>query len=286
MDRLTGFITGDGYFRIVAAETKELSNYLRSLHQLSYPVVNALSRFVTGAALLSSNLKGNDTLGVYLNCSGPLTGIRVEVNALGQMKAFAIQSQAGIDEVDPSYVMPLQQLIGKGTLTVTKFMETGRTPFTGAVQVEGDRLAIGFSRYLMDSEQVHSAVLISNFLTTDGHATASAGILVQAFPGVEEENLKEIEGEIKGFPPFSDVIMEVENIEDAVQMLFSRYKPARLFSRSLEFHCSCSREKVIRVLKSLSEDDLKDVRQGDGSFLVTCDYCKTEYTVHPDELRQ
>ncbi len=286
MDQLTGFLTEGGQFRIVMAETRELSDYLRTIHHFSYPVMNAMSRFVTGAALLSSNLKGKDVVGVYLNCSGPLAGMRVEANATGQLKAFAVQPQAGVDEIDPSYVMPPGELIGQGTLTVSKIMEAGRTPFTGTVQVDGDRLAIGFSRYLMDSEQVHSAVMISNFLTPDGHANASAGILVQALPGVSEDELAAMEKEIQGFPPFSDVIIEVDNADQAVQMLFSRYKPARLFQHSLEFHCSCSRGKVIRVLSSLSRGDMEDARQSDGLFHVNCDYCRTEYMIRSEELNQ
>lgn len=286
MDQLTGFLTEDGHFRIVMAETRDLSDYLRIIHHFSYPVMNAVSRFVTGAALLSSNLKGNDVVGVYLNCSGPLAGMRVEANATGKLKAFALQPQAGVDEIDSSYVMPLGQLIGQGTLTVSKIMEAGRTPFTGTVQVEGDRLAIGFSRYLMDSEQVHSAVMISNYLTPDGHDDASAGILVQALPGATENELATIENEIQGFPPFSDVILEVDNADQAVPMLFSRYKPARLFQRPLKFHCSCSREKVIRVLNSLSSEDMEDARLSDGLFHVNCDYCRTEYIIRPKELSQ
>ncbi len=285
MDRLTGFLTDDGHFRIVMAETRELSDYMRTIHHFSYPVMNAMSRFLTGAVLLSSSLKGKDVVGVYLNCSGPLAGMRVEANATGQLKAFALQPQAGVDEIDSSYVMPLGQLIGEGTLTVSKIMEAGRTPFTGTVQVEGDRLAIGFSRYLRDSEQTQSAVLISNFLTPEGNAKASAGILVQALPGSEDE-LAAIEKEIQGFPPFSDVIMEVDNADQAVQMLFPRYKPSRLFQRPLEFHCSCSRGKVIRVLSSLSPGDMEDARQSDGLFHVNCDYCRTEYIIRPEELSQ
>ena len=286
MDRLTGFLTEDGHFRIVMAETRELSDYMRTIHHFSYPVVNAMSRFLTGAVLLSSNLKGKDVVGVYLNCSGPLAGMRVEANATGQLKAFALQPQAGVDEMDSSYVMPLGQLIGEGTLTVSKIMEAGRTPFTGTVQVEGDRLAIGFSRYLRDSEQTQSAVLISNFLTPEGHAKASAGILVQALPGASGDDLAAIEKEIQGFPPFSDVVMEVDNADQAVQMLFPRYKPSRLFQRPLKFHCSCSRGKVIRVLSSLSPGDMEDARQSDGLFHVNCDYCRTEYIIRPEELSQ
>ena len=286
MDGLTGFLTGDKYFRIVVAKTAEISNYLNKIHHFSYPVMNAVSRFVTGSALLSSNLKGGDVIGVYLNCSGPLGGIRVEVNSMGQLKSFALQPQAGVDEFDAKYVMPLAQLTGQGTLTVSKIMEAGRTPFTGTVEIEGDRLAIGFSRYLMDSEQVHSAVLISNFLTPDGVAKLSAGILVQALPGASKEALREMEGEIEGFPPFSDVIREVDSADQAIQMLFSRYKPVSLFQRPLEFHCSCSREKVIRVLASLSEQDQDAARQLDGLFHVSCDYCRAEYVVRPEELRQ
>ena len=286
MDQLSGFLTEDGVFRIVAAETTQLSNYVGEIHHFSYSVMNAMSRFLTGAALLSSTLKGRDVIGVYLNCSGPLGGLRVEANALGQMKGFALQPQAGVDEIDASYAMPLSQLIGEGTLTVSRIMEGGKAPFTGTVKIEGDRLAIGFSRYLMDSEQVHSAVMISNFLAKDGNARAAAGVLVQALPGASDEKLAAMEDEIQGFPPFSEVIRDVENAEHAVQMLFAGFKPKKLFSRPLLFHCSCSRDKVIRVLKSLSPGDLEDARQSDGIFHVSCDYCGKEYPIRPEELRQ
>ncbi len=286
MDQLTGFMTEDGFFRIVMAETKGLSNYLREIHHFSYPVMNAMSRVITGAVLLSSTLKGKDVLGVYLNCSGPLGGARVESNATGQLKAFALQPGAGVDEVDSSYVMSIGQLIGQGTLTISKIMEGGRTPFTGTVQVEGDRLAIGFSRYLMDSEQVHSAVMISNFLGSDGTAQASAGMLIQALPGASENDLDSMEKEIASFPAFSEIVQEVDSGDHAVRMLFARYKPICVFERSLELQCSCSRDKVVRVLKSLSADDLEDARQPDDLFHVNCDYCRTEYIVRPEDLSQ
>ncbi len=285
MAQLTGFITEDGFFRIVMAETTELANYLREIHSFSYPVMNAVSRFISGAALLSSSLKGGDVIGVYLNCSGPLEGIRVEVNAIGQLKGFALQPQAGIDEIDSDYVMPLPQLIGEGILTVSRIMETGRTPFSGTVQVEGDALAIGFSRYLMDSEQVRSAVLISHFLESDGRAKASAGMLVQALPGAPDDKLEEMESEIRGFPPFSQIILELDTADQTIPLLFARFKVRRLFQRPLTFHCSCSREKVVRILKSLPREDLENVRQADGFFHVNCDYCRTEYRVSEEQLQ-
>ncbi|NOZ12930.1 MAG: Hsp33 family molecular chaperone HslO [Acidobacteria bacterium] len=286
MDGLTGFLTEDGDFRIVVAEVGRLANYLKEIHRFSYPVTDAVSRFVAGAALLSSDLKGKDVIGVYLNCSGPLGGIRTEVNAAGQLKAFALYPRAGVDETDSSYVMPLSQLIGRGTITVSRIMEGGRVPFTGTVEMEGEALAIGFSRYLMDSMQVHSAVLISNFLTADGEAAFCAGMLIQALPGASPEKLRRMENEIEGFPPFSEVLQEVNSAELAVRMLFSNFKPQYLFSRPLIFHCSCSKEKVARVLNSLSPEDLEDARQEDGLFHVNCDYCGTEYVVRPDELRK
>ncbi len=286
MDTLTGFITKDGNFRIVVAQTKGLVNRLKEIHHFSYPVTNAVSRFVTGAALLSSDLKGKDVIGVYLNCSGPLGGIRAEANALGQLKAFALNPRSGVDEIDSSYVMPLSQLIGQGTITVSRTMEGGRFPFSGTVEIEGERLAIGFSRYLMDSMQVNSAVLISNFLTSEGQVEVCAGMLVQALPGVSPEDLEKMENEIEGFPPFSEVIRQMDSAEQMIQILFSSFRPYRIFHRPVGFHCSCSEEKVIRVLNSLSAKDLEDSRQEDGLFHVNCDYCGTEYVVRPDELSQ
>ena len=44
-------------------------------------------------------------------------------------------------------------------------------------------------------------------------------------------------------------------------------------TRSLQFACRCSEQKVERVLRALSEDELTDLMV-DGLITVTCEFCR------------
>ncbi len=286
MSVLTGFLTENERFRVVVAETGGIANEIRRRHDLYYPATNAISRFATGAVLLSSNLKGRDVIGAYLNVSGPLDGLRVEVDATGRLKGYALQPKAGVDETDSRYVMDLDQLIGTGTLTVTRVLEGGKRPYSGNVTVHGGEMALAFSRYLLESEQIHSAMMISNFMEPDGTVGRCGGLLIQAMPGVSPGELEKMEDALKALPPFSDVLKTIDSAEQAVNLCLPEWGCVRQFEREVRFVCSCSRDKVVDVLSNMGKDDLDRARAADGTFQVNCDYCATSYVVRPEELKQ
>ncbi len=286
MGVLTGFLTENNLFRVIVAETGALANEIRRRHGLSYPATNALSRFATGASLLSSNLKGRDVVGVYLNVSGPLEGLRVEVDADGRLKGYALQPGAGVDEIDSRYIMDLDQLIGTGTLTVTRVLEGGKQPYSGNVTVHGGEMALAFSRYLLESEQIHSAMMISNFMEADGTVGRCGGLLIQAMPGVSPGELERMEDALKALPPFSEVLKTIESADQVVQLCLPEWGCVRQFDRTLRFVCSCNRDKVVGMLSNMGPDDLARAKGTDGTFRVNCDYCSTSYVVQPEELKR
>lgn len=286
MSVLTGFLTENKRFRVIMAETASIANEIRRRHGLLYPATNALSRFSTGAVLLSSNLKGRDVVGAYLNVTGPLDGLRVEVDAAGRLKGYALQAKAGVDETDNRYVMDLDQLIGTGTLTITRVLEGGKRPYSGNVTVQGGEMALAFSRYLLESEQVHSAMMISNFMEADGTVGRCGGMLIQAMPGVSPGDLERMEDALKGLPPFSNVLETIDSVEQAVELCLPEWGCCRQFEREVRFVCSCSREKVVNMLGGMAGEDLERAGSSDGTYQVSCDYCAASYVVQPEELKQ
>ncbi len=283
---ITSFLNKNGTIRVVVANTTEISNKLTKLHNFSYPVSKAMSSFVTGSVLLSSTLKGKDVLGCYLDCNGACTGLRVEVNTFGDVKGYALNPQAGLDEFDKTYALTQEQLIGGGKLTVTKVLEGGKHPFTGSVDFEGGDIAFVFSKYLLVSEQINSAVLISNIVKKDSTISNCKGLLVQAMPGAEEKELEEIEKSIKNSKPFSEIIENHKNSEDIVKQIFKSIEFEKLSERQLQIKCSCSKFKVVTVLKSFSEEDLKQLLNDKGMYSVKCEYCTKTYEINPAELSE
>ena len=286
MDIMQYFLSEDGKFRFVVCKTEKTVNKIREIHKMSYPVTNAVSRFVTAAVLVSSNLKSGDVQGFYLDVNGPIGGIRCEINSYGHVKGYALYPQSGVDEIDKNYVMDLPQLLGSGMLTVTKIMARGKTPFVSTVPYPGGSLALLFADYLNRSEQIKSAVMVSNFIKPDGVIELCGGILVQAMPDAKEKDIEEMEKYIEKLPPLSEILKQTDNPKEMVLLSFPHYKPFMVGERHLVFKCTCSREKVLKVLKALNEEDRKSLLLEDGTYKVVCEYCKKEYIVSAEEVEK
>ncbi len=286
MDIMQYFLSHDGKFRFVVCKTEKTVNKIREIHKMSYPVANAVSRFVTAATLVSSNLKSGDVQGFYLDVNGSIGGIRCEVNSFGHIKGYAIYPQSGVDETDKNYVMDLNQLLGTGTLTVTKVLARGKTPFVSNIPYPGGSLALLFADYLNRSEQIKSAVMVSNFIKPDGFIELSGGILVQAMPDATEKDVEEMEKYIEKLPPLSEILKQTDNTKEVALLSFPHYKPFMVGERHLVFKCTCSREKVLKVLKALSEEDRKPLVLENGTYKVVCEYCKKEYVVAEEEVEK
>jgi molecular chaperone Hsp33 len=57
------------------------------------------------------------------------------------------------------------------------------------------------------------------------------------------------------------------------------YRPRDLVER-----CRCDRQRVERVLRSLTREELADCRDPDGGVVVTCEFCNRAERFSDDEL--
>ncbi len=284
MDIIQFFLSKNGKFRFLFCDTLNVVNRVREIHNMSYPVANAVSRFITGTVLISGNLKSGDVLGCYLDVNGPIGGIRCEANSYGHIKSYAINPDAGVDEFDKNYVMDLNQLLGTGILNVTRILKRGKTPFTSNIEYNGGSLALLFADYLKRSEQINSAIFISNFLKPEGFIEKCGGFLVQPMPDATEKDIEKMEKEIEKLPPFSEVLKTVDNLKQAAMLLFPDYNLELIGERHIVFKCTCSRDKVLKVLKALSDEERQSLKLDNNTFKVVCQYCKKEYIIKAEEV--
>ena len=89
-DTILRGVSNDGKIRIFAAETTELVNRAREIHQ-SYPIATAaLGRLLSAAAMMGSMLKGeNDSITLRIKGDGPLGGVLAVGNSKAEVKVIA-----------------------------------------------------------------------------------------------------------------------------------------------------------------------------------------------------
>lgn len=259
-DYLVRIITKDGSIRALACVTTGLTGELCRRHGTWPTASAALGRALTGGALMGALLKTGQRVGLRFEGNGPLKKILVEADANG-----AVRGCVGNPEVNPlreDGKLDVAAAIGNaGLLTVTKDLGL-KEPYTGTVLLYTSEIAEDLAYYLTDSEQVPSAVGLGVYVEPDGAIAAAGGFLIQSLPPHNDEAVDRLMERIASMPSVTDLLRQGKNPEELLEYLFEGIPCDTLEKRALAFVCSCSRERVERVLISLGRDDLERILAG------------------------
>jgi len=278
-DLLVKATAGDA--RIYAVTTTHLTQYMNEIHHCSPLACAALGRTAAGALLLAATMKSGEAVTVRIKGDGPL----------GQVMADAR------DYTDRGFVMhPLVMLPPKngkldvgggvghyGMVAVTRCPESGE-PFTGVSTLKSGEIAADLTRYLAVSEQTPSSVALGVLVDKDGSVLHAGGYFVQLLPDASDDTAKTLEDNILTLPYVTELLSIGCTPEDMIRKVAKGLDVEILESHPVSFHCTCSREKVGRMLTGLPAKDFTEILQ-DPQTEVHCQYCNKKYIFTPEELK-
>jgi molecular chaperone Hsp33 len=281
-DYLVRIITKSENVRALACVTTGLVNEAVRRHG-TYPTASAaLGRALSGAALMGALLKMGQRVALKFEGNGPLRKIIVEADSNG-----AVRGYVGVPEVymvTGAGKLDVGGAVGRaGFLTVTKDLRL-KEPYKGMVQLYTGEIAEDIAYYLTESEQIPSAVGLGVFVETDNRVSASGGFLIQSLPPADDEVIDKLMGRIDKMPPVSRLLLDGKTPEQLLETLFEGIPFMTLEKRELAFRCTCSREKIERVLISMGSRELADIIRRDGGTEVTCEFCREVYPFNRAEL--
>jgi molecular chaperone Hsp33 len=192
---------------------------------------------------------------------------------------------------DPGLEVPLNDgkldvagaLGREGSLTVFKDLGL-KEPYQGIVKLLTGEIAEDIAYYFAESEQIPSAVGLGVFVKPDGKVSAAGGFLVQSLPPSEERTVEQFIENIRKMPFVTDLLREGKTPEDILGMVFSGIPYHVLGKRNLTLRCTCSRERIERVLISLGREELEGIIAEQGQTDVTCEFCRSIYHFTRKEL--
>jgi molecular chaperone Hsp33 len=282
-DRLYNFILADGAIRGVIMNGTRMVNEMRANHELGILETLVLGRAYLGAGLMSADLKSNDRISIKIDCSGPIKGLVVEANAFGEVRGFLKQVPIPIDK--PMESFDLSPFFGAGFLSVTKYLEDAKQPFTGQVMLEHGNIAKDLASYYLTSEQIPTAFNLSIKFDQKGRVTGAGGLFLQAMPQADEELAGSMEARVTSLPSLGEVFMEEKDPEALIAEAFEGYSPRILANRRIEFMCHCNPDRVRNLLTLLPIDELKDIRdKGPFPVEINCHYCSTPYQFTREDI--
>jgi len=282
-DRLYSFIMADETIRCSVVHGTRMVNEMRWNHQLGILETLVLGHAYLAAALMSANLKGGDRIGLQIECSGPIKGLSVEANAFGEVRGYLYQVPIPIEK--PLESFDLTPFYGAGFISVIKFPEDAKHPFTGKVMMEYGRLAKDLALYYLKSEQIPTAISLSVSFDKQGEVTGAGAMLLQALPGAGESILAELEEKMPALASMGEAVNQEEFPQDWIQESFGDYRPRLLNQRGVEFMCHCSRERIRTMIAMLKREDLAEmIANGPFPVEIRCHYCNTVFDFSRQDL--
>ncbi len=271
-----------GEIRIHAAVTTELAEQARLHYQCMPTSAAALGRTLTVTAVMASDLKNDEEKIVsVINGHGPAGTILAQAMGNGDVRGFIGDPNIYLAREDGH--LDVGAAVGTdGTLTVTKDLGL-KEPFSGVVRLQTGEIGQDFAYYYTISEQTPSLVGVGVLVEPDGHVSAAGGLIAQLLPGASEEAVEFAENVSRTMKPVSQLVKEGNSAEDIIRMYFP--DAVILEKRDVRWHCGCSRERFMRSLALLNNDDLQEMIDDGRGAEIRCQYCGHYYNFDTEDLK-
>jgi molecular chaperone Hsp33 len=263
-----------------ACRTTELVNTLQRLHG-TWPVATAaLGRTASIGAMMGMLLKDAERLTLQVDGDGPLGKIVVDADAAGHVRGYVEHPHVHL----PNNVLgklDVGTAVGRGMLYVMRDMGL-RDVYRGGAELQTGEIGDDFTYYFAVSEQTPSAVGAGVLVDTDHSVLAAGGFIVQLMPGHTEADVEMVEQCLAGLGSVTDILKTGASAED----LLERVLPgAKVLERRRVMHrCTCERDRIASVLRSLGRAELEGMIRDQGGAEVVCHFCNSRYTFTAEEL--
>lgn len=275
-DVIHRFSFTDGPVRGQWVRLQEVLEVLNGYQRYPENVSGLLGEMLAAVALVADGIKFEGSVALQSRGPGPLTTVLAECRARHLLRGIARwPDTAELPDTDS-----LAELIGYGQLALTLIPDNADQPYQGMVGITDSRLAGNLERYFQDSEQLPTRLLFA------GTGTSVTGLLLQRLP--DDDHATEIElDQNEAF--WDEIGMLTSTLTDRelaeldplplLERLYGAYPLTLQPPRSLQFSCTCSREKTQATLQAFSREDLLTLVDEEappkrpGEILVTCEIC-------------
>ncbi|MCR4955104.1 MAG: Hsp33 family molecular chaperone HslO [Lachnospiraceae bacterium] len=274
-----------GQIRAFAVTSKELTECARVAHSTSPVVTAALGRTLSAAVMMGSMMKSEkDVLTIHIEGTGPMRGLNVTADSLGNVKGYPFESQVDLP-ANALGKLDVGGAIGQGGLVVIKDLGL-KDPYVGQVALQTGEIAEDLTYYFATSEQVPSSVGLGVLVDTDCSVRQAGGFIIQLMPDVTDEVISSLEEKLSALKSVTTMLEEGMTPEDILNALLGDLDMEILDKREVGFHCDCSIEKVGKAIASIDKKDIQSMIDDNEPIEVRCQFCNKKYVFDVDMLKE
>ena len=276
-----------------------------------YPaaVTELLGEMTAAATLMQANIKFNGALILQVMGDGPVKLAVAEVQPDLSLRATAtVVGEVADAALGTVRLSDMVNVNNQGRCAITldpKDRQPGQQPYQGVVPLFGDRheklekLSEVIEHYMLQSEQLDTRLVLA------ANDKVAAGLLIQRLPVKGENNLagqsradavrSADEDQIGVNEDYNRIsilaaslkreeLLELD-VDTILRRLFweephTRFEPLA-GDTGPRFACTCSRERVGAMLRSLGVAEVDSIIAEQGQVEVGCEFCGTHYRYDP-----
>ncbi|WP_332747831.1 Hsp33 family molecular chaperone HslO [Hydrogenophaga sp.] len=272
-----------------------------------YPtaVTELLGEMTAAATLMQANIKFNGALIMQIMGDGPVKLAVAEVQPDLTLRATATVMG------DVAQGAPLSHMVnvtnqGRCAITLDPTDRLpGQQPYQGVVPLYGDqrekleKLSEVIEHYMLQSEQLDTRLVLA------ANEHVAAGLLIQRLPlqgsgnlagqsGARDEDQIGLNEDYNRIAILASSLKREElltlDADTILHRLFweedvRRFEPMT-GENGPRFACTCSRERVGNMLRSLGRDEIDSILSEQGQVEVGCEFCGAQYRFDPVDAAQ
>jgi len=242
------------------------------LERYDYPenVKRVLGEAFAACALLSATIKFEGSLILQIRGDGPLHLLVVQATSKGTLRGLA-RWKGDVPEHN------LKKIFGNGSMAITIEPPNGK-PYQGIIALQGEQIQDAIESYFKQSEQLNTRLWLA------ANNNSCTGFLLQELPETSHDtpsNLGEDHNDWEHAEALGNTLSKAELLSLSTREILHRLfheDDIRLFEPTpLSFRCSCSTERISKMIISLGLDEAHDIIAEQGKIQVDCEFCNTQY---------
>ena len=271
-----------GQARAFLVDSTQMVEKARKTHNLSRTATAALGRTLTAACVLGNMLKGDDeSVTCRIDGNGPMGLVMAVAKNDGCVKGFVAHP-----EVDPprrGEKLDVGGAVGHGSMYIIKDLGMNE-PYVGVAPIVSGEIAEDLTEYFATSEQTPTVCALGVRVDHDNMCFAAGGYLVQLMPGYYEEDIPTLENNIGKMESVSKLIADGKTGEEIIAMILDGIGYEMFDEFDIDYTCPCNRDKYLRALIGLNEDDMNELRAAGEPIETNCRFCGKKFVFELDEL--
>ena len=247
----------------------------------------ALGELITCTLMMGSGLKNNESLQINLVGRSGLRNIMAITDSELKVRGM-VGNNMKIPGNSSIYITPTTLLGGEGEIQVVRNHPSYKTPTNGIVALRDTTVATNLALYLAESEQRRAAMITD--VKIDGSLCRNAlGILVETLPGASDENVEKCIANLeiiqaKGLSSYLQRTAEerllheqqgegtFRSFESCLQRVLDDcligLGQSISWLKTPAYSCSCSDEKIWRVLRLMPKSEVIELIETQNSVEV------------------